>query len=304
MVRLEKLEKPELEGLPPHVIEYIGNLETRYRELERTRYTDDLTNLFSRNGFLSEMGKSINSTLRHKSDVLGVKNMSAGMVDVDGLKNINDKYGHATGDLVLTSIAKNGRNSVRHVDIIGRYGGDEFGLGLPDIDESGAKAIIERWRQLQENSPVSGSLTATISIGIADLASAPEISYLRGSKIGNNRGIEAIQSLFDYGIENEKTWRFIVNLYQFMEYPDKERFNPQKMKEALATLAERSGNFLQQNGHQGSILDYIKDSDFRWQFASYLLLQRADEALYKAKNMGRNRILTYSETQKVVQPFP
>src|SRR5204862_7379238 len=74
------------------------------------------------------------------------------MLDIDHFKNVNDTYGHPTGDAALRAVAAILRDSMRLHDVPGRYGGEEFGVVLPGIDEAGAAAIAERIRRRIEQS--------------------------------------------------------------------------------------------------------------------------------------------------------
>jgi diguanylate cyclase (GGDEF)-like protein len=92
------------------------------------------------------------------------------MIDVDHFKKINDTYGHLVGDLVLKKLAQNCLLKVRSGDLVGRYGGEEFTLLLPETDEASAIALAERMRQLIAETALmteQGAVTITISIGAA-----------------------------------------------------------------------------------------------------------------------------------------
>ncbi|MGL4608715.1 MAG: sensor domain-containing diguanylate cyclase [Trueperaceae bacterium] len=76
------------------------------------------------------------------------------MLDLDGFKGVNDRYGHTAGDMVLEVVAKRMASSVRSGDLVGRYGGDEFAILLVDVDEKGAKQLIDRLRVTIGQEPV------------------------------------------------------------------------------------------------------------------------------------------------------
>lgn len=97
------------------------------------------------------------------------------MLDVDHFKQINDQHGHPTGDQVIRSIAAIVSRTVRASDISGRYGGEEFGVVLPDTDADGAAVIAERVRRRIEATTVEPTtgVRCTVSIGIA--AAQPEV---------------------------------------------------------------------------------------------------------------------------------
>jgi diguanylate cyclase (GGDEF)-like protein len=107
------------------------------------------------------------------------------LVDIDNFKDINDTYGHGVGDQALRIVADRLKASVREVDILGRYGGDEFVILLPETEGPAASAAAERIRyHLAEpiaikggNPSIEGSrsfLNITASLGIASLGGQPQ----------------------------------------------------------------------------------------------------------------------------------
>jgi len=102
------------------------------------------------------------------------------MLDIDHFKSINDGHGHPAGDEVIRSVAVILRASLREEDVPGRYGGEEFGILLPDTPAAGAEVIAERIRRRIEGAALTKSgLRATVSIGIAELG-PQDIDYTVG----------------------------------------------------------------------------------------------------------------------------
>ncbi|WP_185827567.1 sensor domain-containing diguanylate cyclase [Halomonas nitroreducens] len=94
------------------------------------------------------------------------------MLDLDHFKRINDHWGHATGDEVLKAFCDTVRDSLREVDLLGRLGGEEFAVLLPDTDREGAARVAERLRRRVEQHPVpqdSQVIPYTVSCGVATL---------------------------------------------------------------------------------------------------------------------------------------
>jgi diguanylate cyclase (GGDEF)-like protein len=92
------------------------------------------------------------------------------MIDIDHFKNINDTYGHQTGDQVLKELAVIFNNTIRTSDIAGRFGGEEFLLVLPELDHDKALALAERIRTGVESHLIQfegDSIKVTISLGIS-----------------------------------------------------------------------------------------------------------------------------------------
>jgi diguanylate cyclase (GGDEF)-like protein len=92
------------------------------------------------------------------------------MLDLDHFKLINDNYGHPIGDRVLQEFATRCKNSVREVDLIGRYGGEELLILLPETNRETAMQVAERLRSSIEEAPIkvsNGEIDLTVSIGVA-----------------------------------------------------------------------------------------------------------------------------------------
>jgi diguanylate cyclase (GGDEF)-like protein len=92
------------------------------------------------------------------------------MLDVDYFKHVNDRLGHAAGDEVLSVIARRCQEELRSIDVIGRYGGDEFAALLPEAGPADAFAVAERLRQLIAAAPVlteAGPVDVRVSVGVA-----------------------------------------------------------------------------------------------------------------------------------------
>lgn len=92
------------------------------------------------------------------------------MVDIDHFKNINDKYGHAVGDEVLRHFVGSLRAGCRAIDVVGRLGGEEFGVVLPETTGENAAGVAERLRSLVANQGINAAgetFHITVSIGVA-----------------------------------------------------------------------------------------------------------------------------------------
>lgn len=125
--------------------------------------TDPLTGLHNRRHFFELARLEIASAERYQ------KPLSALMLDLDHFKQVNDTYGHLAGDLVLQAFAQRTLFCVREVDVVGRYGGEEFALLLPDTTLAGAMELAERLRETIGASPVAVedvSVPITVSVGV------------------------------------------------------------------------------------------------------------------------------------------
>jgi len=92
------------------------------------------------------------------------------MLDIDQFKKVNDTYGHDTGDMALQQVAATLKSSLREIDILGRMGGEEFAVLLPNTSLHDAVLLAERVQQVMASTPVEtlrSPLSITISIGVA-----------------------------------------------------------------------------------------------------------------------------------------
>lgn len=148
------------------------NVQTQER-LESMATNDGLTGVLNRRGLQESAAKMRSICQRIHLP------MSLLIVDLDFFKKVNDVYGHLVGDVVLKACAKNIKSALRGGDLVGRYGGEEFLILLPNTSEIEAAALAERVRRLVEETPVDisdvesisrSTLTAikcTVSIGVA-----------------------------------------------------------------------------------------------------------------------------------------
>ncbi len=135
-----------------------------FAELQNLATTDGLTRLHNRRYFFELAELEFNRSRRYDRD------LSAILVDADHFKQINDTYGHELGDRVLKILANTCRNNLRHFDLIGRYGGEEFVIVLPETPSAVAADVAERLRRSVESLRIpthKTELRITISIGLA-----------------------------------------------------------------------------------------------------------------------------------------
>ena len=142
------------------------SLEQANRELEDLSRSDRLTGLANR-GFWQECLEDFFKLFQRYQTPCSLV-----MFDIDHFKCINDSHGHLAGDRVIQRVAKEAANAVRNCDMVGRYGGEEFGILLPETNLSGALTLAERLRQRVEAMCVEHnghSLRCTISLGAVQL---------------------------------------------------------------------------------------------------------------------------------------
>jgi diguanylate cyclase (GGDEF)-like protein len=139
-------------------------LLTRERELERLAYYDELTGLPNRRSVLRQLEALLSRARRHGHSLAVL------MVDADHFKALNDRHGHAAGDDALRALADRLRERLRAEDVAGRFGGEEFVIGLPDAGAAGAASVAEDVRSAVAERPMTIAghlLTLTVSVGWA-----------------------------------------------------------------------------------------------------------------------------------------
>ncbi len=116
-------------------------LQQAYARVDELSRTDDLTGLPNRRGLVPELERELQRAARSE------RGFTVALVDLDEFKSLNDAHGHQTGDRVLTAVAHLLRASVRAQDVVGRWGGDEFLLVLPETGIDGARRLCESLRE-------------------------------------------------------------------------------------------------------------------------------------------------------------
>ena len=167
----DKIDSSEFESsidLPPVQLlcEIIGsamsNIEL-YEEVQKQALTDGMTNLLNHRAFYDVLDKEVNRTQRYGN------NLSLLMIDLDSLKQINDRHGHRAGDAVLLHVAEQILACIRDTDVAARYGGDEFAIILPNTSLSDAMHLAERMAKKISRKPVhtnNKKLDVSVSIGL------------------------------------------------------------------------------------------------------------------------------------------
>ncbi len=144
-------------------------VEARTEEIKRLSNTDPLTGLSSRRYLEEQMGVEFKRAVRYNHS------LSLLMVDLDHFKKINDTLGHLAGDRVLSEVGRRLARAVRETDFIGRYGGEEFVVILPETTASDATQLAEKMRELIAERPIffeGRPIEVTASIGVAELTSS------------------------------------------------------------------------------------------------------------------------------------
>jgi diguanylate cyclase (GGDEF)-like protein len=172
-----------------------------FDEVERLARIDGLTGTYNRRYFMELAQMQFDSARRFSQP------LSALMLDFDDFKSVNDRHGHAVGDQVLRGLADRCRSALRSIDLLGRYGGEEFAILLPNTERhSGAAVLAERIRQRIDEAPVNtdaGPIHVTVSVGVASVDDSTEdlgallkradLALYEAKQAGRNRVVEDAQ---------------------------------------------------------------------------------------------------------------
>jgi diguanylate cyclase (GGDEF)-like protein/PAS domain S-box-containing protein len=142
----------------------LASLQVKSQELERLSREDPLTHLANRRDFDERLNDEIGRATR-----LGIA-LTTVMIDLDHFKQVNDRFGHAIGDDVLREAAALVRQQCRAIDVLGRYGGEEFAMALPGTELRAGIALCERIRQAFKAfdwGRLAPGLSLTISAGVS-----------------------------------------------------------------------------------------------------------------------------------------
>jgi diguanylate cyclase (GGDEF)-like protein len=146
-----------------------ADLQNKQRELQRLTRLDGLTGLYNRTTFVEVSRQELARAKRQAS------NTTILLLDLDFFKRVNDTWGHPAGDAVLKNVAFIANNTVRATDLIGRLGGEEFIILLPNTSLEAARGLAEKLRANIERHPTpweSRVIHTTISIGLASTTAA------------------------------------------------------------------------------------------------------------------------------------
>jgi diguanylate cyclase (GGDEF)-like protein len=208
--------RPELASLPPAaqivasgtlvamsvlmttsiVLRQMLALDRMNQRLSELSHLDELTGLYNRRHLMSELRRQLDRVARGAR--CGVM-----MIDLDGFKRVNDQLGHDAGDLLLMDIASALTGETRAVDLVARYGGDEFVVVLPDLAPEGTLPVAERVVQAVgrvglerwPTAPVTASVGLTMARGDDDVASLlrrADAEAYAAKRAGGNRVIVSI----------------------------------------------------------------------------------------------------------------
>jgi diguanylate cyclase (GGDEF)-like protein len=149
---------------------FAARLDAAYKELESTNarlketsFKDEVTGLYNRRFFSLRLEEELSRFRRFNHPV------SVVLLDLDGFKAVNDELGHAVGDDTLRDVAQILMKHSRGINVVSRYGGDEFAVLLVETSKAGARLYADRIREVLAKYPFSHGKTVTASFGLASL---------------------------------------------------------------------------------------------------------------------------------------
>jgi diguanylate cyclase (GGDEF)-like protein len=151
-------------------------------ELKELTNTDELTGVLNRRGIFDVLQREVHRVVRHQHPLALL------IIDLDDFKSVNDRYGHTGGDKALAAVVETCKGNLRVTDMIGRLGGDEFIVILPETAFENAIQVCEKIRASIENSAViSGGdrFSLTVSIGAAPWADGDDTGALTIAEADN-----------------------------------------------------------------------------------------------------------------------
>ncbi|MEP7358382.1 MAG: sensor domain-containing diguanylate cyclase, partial [Anaerolineales bacterium] len=154
-----------LEMLAAHVVIALDNARL-FREVQQLSRLDSLTGVYNRRHLFELCQREFDRARRYG------RSLAVVMIDLDLFKWVNDTYGHAVGDQVLAAVAARCQTHLRAIDLLGRYGGEEFTLLLPETDAGLAYVAAERLRAEVSLGPIEtarAAISITVSLGVAAL---------------------------------------------------------------------------------------------------------------------------------------
>lgn len=247
----------------------LGAQERNANTLKMLSRIDPLTGLWNRRWFFETALLELSRAVRYG------RNLAVVMADLDKFKNINDTYGHTAGDAVLRVFSHFLRDTVREMDVVGRFGGEEFIFVLPETSEVSAYEVMERIRKRCSKLSVfyeGKELHFTASFGVSVFR--PEQLSTMVSTLNSTCAPTSDSQPGSQG-------RFQTENTAFDELHEEE---------------EEVDEISRPNAHEKTSQTVIPLDSAAFSKLLEILIQRADEALYHSKKEGRNRVSVWNPT--------
>ncbi len=194
--------KQKIDVYRKYLVNIFENVE-ELESLEELSYTDNLTALANRRYFYKRLYEELNRAERYS------RKLALIIFDIDELKTINDTYGHQAGDEIIKQVGLILKTSIRTIDVVARYGGDEFCVIMPESDQETCMKFVERLQKKIQTTEFTlnqadKSISCTISMGISiypdhaqkseKLLYSADMALLKAKESGRNRALVASSS--------------------------------------------------------------------------------------------------------------
>jgi diguanylate cyclase (GGDEF)-like protein len=205
LIDREKIDKSHYNDSNLDFLSIVSNIASlalenirQYSTIEKLSYTDSMTGVFNYRYFYKRLNEETLRAKRFNRDLALV------ILDIDNFKLFNDNYGHQTGDFVLKRLAEIITRAIRSIDVVSRYGGEEFCIIMPDTNTANCEVFIERLRSeiaqfKLESDILKKDNVITVSVGGAvypQHASTPDriiycadMALLKAKALGRDRAI-------------------------------------------------------------------------------------------------------------------
>ncbi|MEA4909632.1 MAG: diguanylate cyclase [Anaerolineaceae bacterium] len=286
-----------------------------HMEVQKLAQTDSITGLLNRRGFYQMATHEVDRANRFK------RPLSAMMVDIDFFKRVNDTFGHVTGDRVIQQVGKKCRELMRSVDLVCRFGGEEFAILLPETDLAGARIVAERLRQGIADLAVDAdgaSVCVTVSIGVAEydccgrdlertleiLLNRTDMALYASKMIGRNRvcewddSLDQLQNIPAAGDGSFRVTLLAEKLQQREEELRQVQASRRAVEDHLSSILQNASEAIITTDHMGCILVFNQSAEEIFEYkASEILGERLERLL-----PGQIEMLFKVEQGRLVEP--
>jgi diguanylate cyclase (GGDEF)-like protein len=270
---------------------YIKSLERDLGRAKEDAITDELTCIDNRKSFEISFKRMILRSLRlqfsrsansgHRSILATITKgwkypISCVMCDIDHFKNINDTYGHQAGDMALKFFADFLQSDMREMDSIGRFGGEEFILAFENASYKDAFRKVDSMRDKIKKIKIHSNIQIKFSSGVISSEHMPEVVLLYSKKI--------LPLIRDF-LKGKAVGREIKALAKQLK---RQYFEVEQWFLNIAAV----GREFKEKGYHGGLEDLVTHDKI--DLVCYMYEKRADEALYRAKETGRDKVCIWT----------
>jgi len=270
---------------------YINSLERAMEKANEKAITDSLTGIDNRRAFEIALKRMISRSLKIQAKSSAESKpqsilscitkgweypVSCVMTDIDHFKEVNDTYGHQTGDMALRFFADYLKSQLTEMEAVGRFGGEEFILAFEGAPQKNAFLKVNEMRKEIQEMVVTNNLKLKFSAGICSSEHSPEIVLLFNKTI--------LSVLKDY-MKRKSVSKQMADIAKRLKTGN------EKVETWFYNIKESGKEYISK-AKISSLQEMLNHK--RTDFCGYLMEQRADIALYRAKKTGRNKVCIWT----------